>query len=229
MPGPAVLSYYYFNWFLFMGQKIKEKIETLRDQIRRHDHLYYNLDQPEISDREYDRLYAELGKLEKAHPKRIRPDSPTQRVPGNPLEKFEKGRHRQKMLSLQNTYSLEEIKEFFRRVLKTLETDKPLFFMEPKFDGVAVELVYEKGILTRALTRGDGQTGEIITANIKTIPSIPLRLFSEGKHALPTLLEVRGEVMIFKRDFEKMNQKKKRRRKLSLQIPGMSPPVPSGN
>ena len=192
-----------------MPSKIKEKIESLRRQIRRHDHLYYNLDQPEISDREYDQLYAELEKLEKAHPKLIRSDSPTQRVPGSPLEKFEKGRHRQKMLSLQNTYSLEEIKEFFHRVSKMLETNTPLFFLEPKFDGVAVELVYEKGILTRALTRGDGQTGEVITANIKTIPSIPLKLFSEKKHTPPDLLEIRGEVMIFKRDFEKMNEQKK--------------------
>ena len=190
-------------------QKIKEKIENLRNQIRRHDHLYYNLDQPEISDREYDRLYTELEKFEKAHPELIRPDSPTQRVPGKPLEKFEKGRHRQKMLSLQNTYSSSEIKEFFHRILKTLEADQALFFMEPKFDGVAVELVYEKGALTKALTRGDGQMGEIITENIKTIPSIPLRLFSEENPTPPALLEVRGEVMIFKKDFQEMNQKKK--------------------
>ena len=192
-----------------MPSKIKEKIEDLRNQIRRHDHLYYNLDQPEISDREYDRLYTELEKLETARPDLIRPDSPTQRIPGSPLKKFEKGRHRQKMLSLQNTYSLEEIREFFHRILKTLETDKVLFFMEPKFDGVAVELVYEKGILTKALTRGDGLTGEIITANIKTIPSIPLRLFSEGGRKPPDLLEVRGEVIIFQKDFEKMNKQKK--------------------
>ena len=194
-----------------MNSKIKEKIDRLRHQIRRHDHLYYNLDQPEISDREYDRLYAELEKLEKTHPELISPDSPTQRVPGQPLEKFEKGRHRQKMLSLQNTYSREEIKEFFDRILKLLEPDKPLFFMEPKFDGVAVELIYEKGIFTKALTRGDGQTGENITENIKPIPSIPLRLLSERNQKPPTLLEVRGEVIIFKKDFEKMNRKKKKK------------------
>lgn len=191
-----------------MRSTIKEKIKNLRDQIRRHDYLYYNLDQPEISDREYDQLYSELEKLEQAHPELIRPDSPTQRVPGKPLEKFEKGRHRQKMLSLQNTYSLSEIEDFFHRILKTLDTDKPLFFLEPKFDGVAVELVYEKGLLTKALTRGDGQTGEVITGNIKTISSIPLRLFSEGPVSPPDLLEIRGEVMIFSKDFEEMNRTK---------------------
>ena len=191
-----------------MRSKAKERISVLRHEIRRHDHLYYNLDRPEISDREYDRLYAELKQLEKAHPDLIRPDSLTQRVPGRPLEKFEKKRHRQKMFSLQNTYSREEIKQFFERILKLLQTDKTLFFLEPKFDGVAVELVYEKGALTTALTRGDGETGENITENIKTIPSVPLRLLTEKGRAPPDLLEIRGEVILFKKDFEEMNRQK---------------------
>ena len=197
-----------------MNSKIKKKLENLKFQIRHHDHLYYNLDQPEISDREYDRLYKELETLEKKHPNLVTPDSPTQRVPGQPLEKFKKESHRQKMLSLQNTYSTEEIKEFVERTLRLLKKDKVLFFTEPKFDGVAVELIYEKGVLTKALTRGDGETGENITENIKTIPSIPLRLFSnnkrDSKKEFPTLLEVRGEVVIFKKDFKKMNQQREK-------------------
>ena len=192
-----------------MRSKIKERISVLRHEIRRHDHLYYNLDRPEIPDREYDRLYAELKRLEEAHPDLIRSDSPTQRVPGHPLEKFEKKRRRQKMFSLQNTYSREEIKQFFERTLKLLKTDKTLFFLEPKFDGVAVELVYEKGALTAALTRGDGETGEDITENIKTIPSVPLRLLTEKGRPAPALLEIRGEVIIFKKDFEELNRRQK--------------------
>ena len=197
-----------------MNNKIKQKLESLRFQIRHHDHLYYNLDQPEILDREYDRLYKELEALEKKHPNLITPDSPTQRVPGQPLEKFKKELHRQKMLSLQNTYSTEEIKEFVDRVQKLLEKNKVLFFAEPKFDGVAVELIYENGILTKALTRGDGETGENITENIKTISSVPLRLLANAKESsekkLPSLLEVRGEVVIFKKDFEKMNRQREK-------------------
>ena len=189
-------------------ESIRKKIKSLREQIRRHDHLYYNLDQPEISDREYDRLYKELEILEKKHPRLITSDSPTQRVPGEPLDKFKKEAHSQKMLSLQNTYSKEEIEEFFNRVLKLLEEKNVVFFAEPKFDGVAVELIYEKGILTKALTRGDGETGENITENVKTIPSIPLRLLGEKKKTFPPLLEVRGEVMIFKKDFQAMNRQR---------------------
>ena len=196
-----------------MNNKIKKKLESLKFQIRHHDHLYYNLDQPKISDREYDRLYKELETLENKYPDLITPDSPTQRVPGEPLKKFKKESHRQKMLSLQNTYSTQEIKEFVDRMYKLLEKENILFFVEPKFDGVAVELVYENGVLTKALTRGDGETGESITENIKTIPSIPLHLLSNKKGVLknnfPDILEARGEVVIFKKDFEKMNLQRK--------------------
>ena len=188
-----------------MKPKIKETVEKLRREIRRHDHLYYNLDRPEISDREYDRLYDKLKSLEKQRPDLVTPDSPTQRIPGRPLEKFTKKRHRKKMMSLQNTYSRKEIEEFFNRIGKLLKTDRPRLFMEPKFDGVAVELIYEKGIFTTALTRGDGETGENITENIKTIPSVPLRLFVRPGDSAPPLLEIRGEALIFKKDFDKMN------------------------
>lgn len=196
-----------------MNNKIKKKLESLKFRIRQHDHLYYNLDQPKISDREYDHLYKELETLENKYPDLITPDSPTQRVPGEPLKKFKKESHRQKMLSLQNTYSTQEIRSFVDRVYKFLKKDNILFFVEPKFDGVAVELIYENGILTKALTRGDGETGESITENIKTIPSIPLHLLLKKKRILkknfPDILEVRGEVVIFKKDFKKMNLKRK--------------------
>ena len=196
-----------------MNRKIQKKIENLKYKIRYHDHLYYNLDQPKISDREYDRLYKELEDLEKKHPNLITPDSPAQRVPGEPQKKFKKEPHRQKMFSLQNTYSTEEIEEFIERVYKLLKKKDVPFFVEPKFDGVAVELIYENGILTKALTRGDGETGENITKNIKTISSVPLHLLSTKKNDLkkifPSVLEVRGEVLIFKKDFEKMNRQRK--------------------
>ena len=188
-----------------MSKKIKEKITRLRDKIWYHDHLYYGLDQPEISDQEYDKLYKELVTAEADHPEWVSKDSSTQRVPGLVLDQFQKGTHRQMMLSLQNTYSLEEIEDFHKNKMKLLKKDSLLYFVEPKFDGVAVELIYEKGILKRALTRGDGKTGEDVTNNIKTIRSIPLRLFSKNSFP-PELLEIRGEVFILKKDFKKMNQ-----------------------
>ena len=191
-----------------MKNQIKKKLDSLKYQIRHHDHLYYNLDQPEISDRDYDRLYKDLSDLETKYPSLVTLDSPTQRVPGQALKKFKKARHRQKMLSLQNTYSTDEIKEFLERTQKLLKTLETMFFVEPKFDGVAVELIYERGLLTKALTRGDGETGEDITSNIRTIPSIPLCLFSEKNTPPPDLLEVRGEVVILKKDFQKMNQQR---------------------
>ena len=161
-----------------VGGGDKERLERLRRLIRRHDHLYYNLDQPEISDREYDRLYKELERLEKARPDLVTEDSPTQRVPGKPLEKFRKEAHSRKMLSLQNSASVDEIKQFVERVSRALQNPRPLFLAEPKLDGVAVELVYQDGFLKKALTRGDGDIGENITAAVKTIPFIPLRLLS---------------------------------------------------
>ena len=191
---------------VFFMKSIQKKIEKLRKQIQIQDHLYYNLDKPQISDRDYDRLYQELQDLEEKHPSLIAPDSPTQRVPGEALPHFEKQEHRQKMLSLQNTYSKEEVEEFFERCLKLLEVKSCEFFLEPKLDGVAVELIYEKGILKKALTRGNGVLGEDVTENVKTIKSIPLAL--KAVKNPPSIFEVRGEVMIFKTDFEKMNKER---------------------
>lgn len=180
------------------------EIENLREKIREHDFNYYVLDNPKISDSEYDALYSQLVRLETENPEYLTPDSPTQRVGGKPLEKFEKVRHRTPMLSLQNTYDTEDLVEFDKRVHKFLETDKDLeYFCEPKFDGLAIELVYENGTMKTALTRGDGEVGENVFGNVKTIRSIPLKLKTEKP---PKLLEVRGEILIYKRDFLSMNE-----------------------
>lgn len=183
---------------------VRSKVEALREEIRKHDYNYYVLDRPQITDREYDSLYQELLELEKSHPALITPDSPTQRVAGAPLEAFEKGTHRTPMLSLSNTYSPEEIREFDERVRKFLQTDDTVtYFCEPKFDGLAIELIYENGLLIGALTRGDGAVGENVISNVRTIRAIPQRLATKKA---PTLLEVRGEILMFKNDFKALNE-----------------------
>ena len=184
-----------------MKPAIQKEILKLKKQLRQHDHLYYNLDQPKITDFEYDKLFKRLLELEAKHPEFKTPDSPSQRIPGQALDKFKKEAHSLAMLSLQNSYSTQEIKAFYERILKQL-TKNPSFFVEPKLDGVAVELVYKQGVLIKALTRGDGKTGENITKNIKTLKGLPLVLETK----VP-LLEVRGEVVIFKKDFKKINEK----------------------
>lgn len=187
----------------FTKSKVKTRLKQLRHLIYKYDHFYYNLDQPKIDDYEYDQLFSELVKWETRYPDLITPDSPSQRVPGKALPHFEKGFHRKAMLSLQNTYNEKEIIDFYEKTLKTLETNKTEFLLEPKLDGVAVNLLYEKGILTKALTRGDGNTGENVTENIKTIRSIPLNLSISME-----TLEVRGEVVLLKEDFKKINKQK---------------------
>lgn len=183
---------------------ITQRAHDLRQLLAKHDYQYYVLDKPLVSDYEYDQLFNELQRLELSHPALVTADSPTQRVGGAPLSSFEKANHRLPMLSLQNSYSTEDILEFDARVKKVLQTKSDIeYFCEPKFDGVAIELVYESGVLVRALTRGDGITGEVVTANIKTIRSLPLRLAFE--HA-PALFEVRGEVLMFKTDFAELNK-----------------------
>ncbi len=183
---------------------LQNQIESLREKIREHDFNYYVMDSPIISDQEYDAIYAKLVKLEEAHPEYLTPDSPTQRVAGVALEKFEKVRHRIPMLSLQNTYDTNDLIDFDKKVKKFLETDKSVeYFCEPKFDGLAIELVYEDGLMTLALTRGDGEVGENVFANVKTIRSIPLKLKTQRP---PKLLEVRGEILIYKRDFLEFNE-----------------------
>lgn len=177
--------------------------EELKKIISEHDYRYYVLDKPTISDLEYDRLYAELLNLEKEDAQLDLSDSPSQRVGGAPLDVFEKVQHRRPMLSLANSYSPDDIIDFNLRVQKFLKTEAPVkYFAEPKFDGLSMELVYEEGLLVRAITRGDGTTGEDVTKNIKTIKGIPLKLKISNP---PKLLEVRGEVLIFKADFAKLN------------------------
>jgi DNA ligase (NAD+) len=178
----------------------------LRTLLARHNHLYYVLDAPEISDAEYDRLFRELQGLEAAHPALATADSPTQRVGGAPLKAFDKVQHGVPMLSLNNAFSDEEVAAFDRRVREALPSDltqgEVAYAAEPKFDGLAISLRYENGVFVQGATRGDGFTGEEVTANLRTVRNIPLRLDGTG---LPTLLEVRGEVLIRRKDFDILN------------------------
>lgn len=182
--------------------KAADRVKALREQIAWHDHRYYTLDAPEISDASYDALMRELKALEAEHPELVTPDSPTQRVGGAPLDKFDKVTHRQQMLSLANAFSDEELEDFDERLRKGLGADEVAYTCEPKMDGLAIELVYEAGEFVQGSTRGDGVIGEDVTANLRTVRNLPRTL--RGKD-LPKLLEVRGEVFIRSADFEKMN------------------------
>ncbi len=191
----------------------QREIEYLREQIRYHNHRYYSLDDPEISDAEYDRLFRRLQELEETHPELITSDSPTLRVGAFPRETFAPVRHQVPMLSLQNAFSDAELMEFDDRVRRFLGADKsPVYIVEPKVDGLAVELVYRKGKLITASTRGDGFVGENVTANVKTIRSVP-DVLPEGSETgpLPELLEARGEVFMEKDDFEALNRSRRSR------------------
>jgi DNA ligase (NAD+) len=185
----------------------KTRHAYLVEEIRQHDHAYYVLAQPSISDQDYDRLYRQLLDLEKQFPDLITPDSPTQRVGGEPLKAFKPVEHLKPMLSLDNTYSQEELREFVNRVQRILPNEKLDWVVEPKVDGLAINLRYEKGVFTCGATRGDGTTGDDITPNLRTIRSIPARL--HGKGTPPALLEVRGEVYLTKSGFEKLNAERK--------------------
>jgi DNA ligase (NAD+) len=192
-----------------MQEDVKKRIAELRSILHRHNHLYYVLDEPEVSDAEYDRLMQELTALETAHPELIEPDSPTQRVGAPPLEKFETVPHTIPMLSLENAFDEEEVFAFDQRVRRFLKTDRPVrYTVEPKLDGVAVEINYERGRLIEASTRGDGYTGELITSNIKTVKTVPLVLVETNAVAIPAQLEVRGEVYIPVDAFKALNQKR---------------------
>jgi DNA ligase (NAD+) len=181
------------------------RIDQLREQLNRHSYLYYVLDNPEIPDSEYDRLYRELQQLEQKHPELVTSDSPTQRVGEQPLKSFSQVTHRIPMLSLDNVFSEDELKAFFKRIGDRLALDEELEFnAEPKLDGLAVSLVYENGLFVQAATRGDGATGEDVTQNVKTIHSVPLRLTAKQ---IPALLEVRGEIFMPKAGFNRLNQK----------------------
>ncbi len=187
---------------------VREKIESLRDEIRYHNYRYHTLDDIEIPDAEYDRLVRELQRLEQEHPELVTPDSPTQRVGAEPSDALRSVQHRLPMLSLDNVFSEEELREFHRRVADKLELEGDKaeieYAAEPKLDGAAVSLIYENGTLMRAATRGDGTTGEDITHNVRTIPSVPLRLLGKG---YPATLEVRGEVFMPRAGFEAYNEK----------------------
>ncbi len=190
-----------------MSKQEAQKIERLRQKIRRHDTLYYIQNQPEISDREYDRFMQELKDLEVRHPEWVTPDSPTQRVGGKVADRFDTVAHKIPMLSLDNTYNVGELKEFRGRVVKGLvgvSPDEIEYFVELKFDGLAVTLTYEDGIFVKGATRGDGKKGEDITANLKTIHSIPLNICA-GKEKIK-LMEVRGEVFMPRKSFQKLNE-----------------------
>ena len=156
---------------------IEKRIQALRESLHRHNYAYYVLDNPEISDGEYDRLFQELQALEEDHPELVTSDSPTQRVGAPPLESFETVAHTIPMLSLENAFNDKDVLDFDERVRRLLKTDVAVrYTAEPKMDGVAVELVYEKGCLTEASTRGDGYRGELITQNVRTIRAVPLVL-----------------------------------------------------
>lgn len=183
----------------------KKHMEALREEIRRHDFLYYQKAQPEIEDREYDRLFKELEELERLHPEWATPDSPTRRVGGEPLEGFATVRHEVPMLSISNTYSREELEEFEQRLRRVLETDAVFdYVVEPKVDGVAVSAIYENGLFTLGATRGNGVEGDDITANLRTVRNLPLSLPLDRVGLAK--LEVRGEVYMTNEDFARLNR-----------------------
>jgi len=189
-----------------MAEDAERQIKRLRNEIRRHDYLYHVLNQPEISDREYDRLFAELRDLEAEHPQLITPQSPTQRVAGEPIEAFTSVRHAAPMLSIDNTYNPDELRAFDERVAKGLGGSNYDYVVELKIDGVAISLRYEDGVLARAATRGDGRVGDDVTANVRTIKAVPLSLLADRK--VPEVLEVRGEVYMPKTAFAELNRLK---------------------
>ena len=187
-----------------MAQDAGKRIDRLREEIREHDYLYYVLNQPKIGDRQYDKLFAELRSLEQANRQLITPDSPTQRVSEQPLEGFDSVRHAVPMLSMDNTYNAEELKAFDERVAKQLGGRDYDYVVELKIDGLAISLRYEEGILATAATRGNGEVGDNVTANVRTIKAVPLALLG-GAH-VPAVLEVRGEVYMPTSSFVELNR-----------------------
>ena len=187
-------------------------IEKLREEIRRHEHLYYVLDAPEIPDADFDRLMQQLKKLEAAHPELITADSPTQRVGGKPREGFIKVEHSRPMLSLDNAYNEHELRDWERRVRELAGTDKIEYVCELKLDGMSMALTYRGGKLEKGVTRGDGSVGEDATSNVRTMRSVPLSVSAATlkKAAAPQDFEVRGEVIIPAKDFERMNEDRER-------------------
>ncbi len=189
-------------------KSVQDHITELRTTLRHHEYLYHVMDAPEVPDAEYDRLMRELRQLEEEHPDLITPDSPTQRVGAAPLTVFEQVRHEVPMLSLDNAFDEATFMAFNKRVQDRLKSsDDITYCCELKLDGAAVSLMYENGLLVQAATRGDGTTGENITANVRTIRAIPLRLKGDN---IPARLEVRGEIFMTQRGFEKLNEEARR-------------------
>jgi len=190
----------------------EKKIEALREKIRHHEHLYYVLDQPEISDAEFDRLMQQLKDMEAAHPSLITPDSPTQRVGGKPREGFVKVPHSSPMLSLDNTYNEEELRDWERRVHELSGRSDVDYVCELKLDGMSLALLYEDGKLVRGVTRGDGSVGEDVTLNVRTVHSIPLSIDKEKlrKAGIPVSFEARGELLMPTAAFRKLNEERER-------------------
>nr|MBA2516567.1 NAD-dependent DNA ligase LigA [Solirubrobacterales bacterium] len=191
-----------------MSEGVEQRIDELRRQLEHHGHRYYVLDDPEIGDDTYDALLDELRALEATHPELLRPDSPTQRVGGEPVSRLEKVTHLQPMLSLANARSEEELRAWVARMRSHLaregiEDPRFEFVAEPKIDGLAISLVYRDGVLERGATRGNGEVGEDVTHNLRTIPSIPLRI-----EDAPALVEVRGELYMSLPDFASLNERR---------------------
>ena len=186
-------------------QSIEQQIERLRDEIREHDRRYYVEAAPSITDREYDQLLDRLEELEAAHPNLITRDSPTQRVGGEPLTELDHVRHRVPMLSMDNTYNIEELKRFGERAAKQLPGEEIAWDVELKIDGVAIALTYENGLFKQGATRGDGQVGDDITHNMRTVRGVPLRL--HGKN-IPPVVEIRGEVYMTNTDLADINARR---------------------
>ncbi len=187
-------------------EEVRERLRRLREEIAYHDYRYYVLDAPVITDAEYDELVRELARLEEAYPHLVTPDSPTQRVGGKPAEGFAQVRHPVPLLSLANVFSGEEILDFHRRVRSLLPGEAVAYVVEPKYDGLSVALRYEEGVFVAGATRGDGEVGEDVTANLRTVRTIPLRLLGNP----PPVLWVRGEVFMPRRAFERLNEERAR-------------------
>ena len=179
-----------------------ERIDALRDELNRHNYNYYVLNAPEISDRDFDMLMKELEALEAAHPEHFDPDSPTRRVGSDISTGFEQAQHIYPMLSLANTYSIDDVDAWFKRTDEALMGQKSTIVGEMKFDGTGISLIYEHGRLVRAVTRGDGEKGDIVTDNVRTIRSIPLKLQGSG---WPDFFEIRGEIVLPWAAFERLN------------------------
>lgn len=197
-------SSHHVSYGMMNKSEAEKRVAHLRRELNRHNYLYYVLSKPEISDRQYDRLYEELEELEKKFPSLVAPDSPTLRVGGESLTEFEHVRHSVSMMSLANTYAKEELVEFDKRVRRLVHEESFSYILEPKIDGVAISLRYENGVLAVGSTRGDGKVGDNITNNLRTIRSIPLNLQVKG--VPPAVLEVRGEVYMTRQGFARLNR-----------------------